>query len=134
MIQWTQDLSVDVKKLDDDHKEIIALINQFVEAVEKEQKITDIHTLFRAMERGIFRHLEVEEEMMRQCAYPNIDAHQAGHEKLSDQLGELWDNMILDPIFRPDDGMRAWLESWLFDHVRDEDFNFRPYMKAAGIV
>ncbi|CCQ75037.1 bacteriohemerythrin [Magnetospira sp. QH-2] len=128
MIEWRDDLSVGIDTLDQDHQEIIRLINAFIESVETSLGVVTIHDRFRALQKVVHRHFADEETMMRQAEFEEFDAHKMQHDRLGEELDLLWDKMVLDPVFKADDGMKEWLESWLFRHVIRHDFEYRPAM------
>jgi len=85
------------------------------------------------MEHCIYRHLAVEERMLEAVGYEHAKQHKLIHAKLTNELEELWDDMLADPTFRPDEAARKWLESWLFKHVKAEDFLYRDWIFDAGL-
>jgi len=133
MIPWDDSILVGIPTVDSDHKDILEHINQFIAAIESESKVGVIHDAFRRMEHRIYRHLAVEENMLEALGYVNTDEHKSSHVKLLDQLDDIWDDMLANFAFRPDDAARKWLESWLFQHVRSEDFQYRDWIAAAGL-
>jgi len=133
MIPWDDSILVGIPTVDSDHKDILVHINQFIATIESESKVGAIHDAFRRMEHRIYRHLAVEENMLEALGYVNAAEHKSSHVKLLDQLDDIWDDMLADFAFRPDDAARKWLESWLFQHVRSEDFQYRDWIVAAGL-
>jgi len=129
MIPWDDSILVGIPTVDSDHKDILVHINQFIATIE----VGAIHDAFRRMEHRIYRHLAVEENMLEALGYVNAAEHKSSHVKLLDQLDDIWDDMLADFAFRPDDAARKWLESWLFQHVRSEDFQYRDWIVAAGL-
>jgi len=133
MIPWDDSILVGIPTVDSDHKDIVEHINQFIAAIESDAKVGTIHDAFRRMEHRIYRHLAVEENMLEALGYVNTAEHKNSHAKLLDQLDRIWGDMLSDFAFRPDDAARKWLESWLFQHVRSEDFQYRDWIVAAGL-
>ncbi|GAB6051829.1 hemerythrin family protein [Magnetospira thiophila] len=128
MIEWTNDLSVGIEKLDDEHKQIIQMINAFIAAVDESLGIGEIHDRFRDLQKFVYFHFGEEEDMMLQAAFEDLEDHKRHHQDLASQMDALWDKIMLDPVFKSDDGMREWLESWLFRHVKTHDFQYRAAM------
>jgi len=86
------------------------------------------------MQACIYRHLGDEEAMLSSVGYDGTDDHAAVHEALTDQLDDIWDGMLSNPDFRPSDAAQIWLESWLFQHVKTEDFLYRDWIVARGLL
>jgi len=133
MIAWDDAILVGIPKVDSDHKNILNHINQFISDVEANSSVTVIHDSFRRMERCIYRHLEVEENMLQAVGYEHATQHKAVHANLTLELDEIWGDMLADPKFRPDEAARKWLETWLFKHVKTEDFLYRDWIFGAGL-
>ena len=85
------------------------------------------------MERRIYRHLEAEENMLEAVGYELTTEHKASHSELTDDLENIWDEMLASTNFRPDEAARNWLESWLFIHVKNDDFMYRDWIFNAGL-
>jgi len=134
MIVWDDSILTGIPKIDSDHKSIVEHINQFIADIEAESNTAVIHNSFRKMERRIYRHLDVEEKMIKAVGFEHVARHLATHSKLTDDLENIWDEMLGSPEFRPDDAARKWIEGWLFVHVRNEDFMFRDWILQAGLL
>ena len=133
MIVWDDSILLGLTKIDNDHKNIVDHINRFIAAVESNANTSAIHDRFREMEHCIYRHLAFEEAMMKEAGYDQIGPHTATHEKLSNDLEDIWDGMLESHDFRPDQRAKEWLEAWLFVHVRNEDFLYRDSVIKAGL-
>ncbi len=134
MIVWDDTILTGIANVDRDHKDIVDKINLFLADVEADANVSVLHDSFRRMEHCIYRHIEVEEKMLLAVGYDGTKAHFAVHKKLCDDLGDMWDDMLGDVDFRPGEAATAWLKSWLFDHVRHQDFAYRDWIVAAGKV
>ena len=132
MIVWDDSILTGIPNVDRDHKEIVRLINAFLSTVEGDSGTSTVHDSFRAMEHCIYRHLDREERMLEAVGYEGNEGHFATHRRLLDDLQEIWDDMLLDADFRPGEAAQKWLRSWLFEHVRHEDFAYRDWIEAAG--
>jgi hemerythrin-like metal-binding protein len=132
MIVWDDSILTGIPNVDRDHREIARLINAFLAIIGSDSGTASVHDSFRAMEHCIYRHLDREERMLEAVGYDGNEGHFATHRRLLDDLQEIWDDMLLDADFRPDEAAQKWLRSWLFDHVRHEDFAYRDWIVAAG--
>lgn len=133
MILWDDSILVGIPKIDRDHKTILEHINRFIGAVEAGSKVTEIHDSFRDMEQCIYRHLHDEEQMLSAIGYAQTQQHKLAHAKLIDELSGIWDDMLADSDFLPDEAARRWLGSWLFKHVKMEDFLYRDWVFGSGL-
>jgi hemerythrin len=133
VIDWDDSIIVGIPTVDSDHKEILNKINRFIAAVESRSGIMTIHGSYRDMEACIYRHLGDEERMLSVVGYEEVESHAAIHEKLTDELEQIWNDMLSDPNFLPNEAARKWLEGWLFGHVKSEDFSYRDWIFDRGL-
>jgi len=132
MIEWNDSYLVGIPTVDNDHKQILKCINCFLAVLESKEGILAIHSSFRDMERSIYRHLAVEEKMLHAVGFVHAGHHADCHAELIEQLEEIWENMLVNPNFSPDEPARRWLETWLFAHVGTEDFLYRDWIFDNG--
>lgn len=137
MIEWDDSLLLGLAKLDEEHKQILHRINTFIEAVDaptgRHANQLQVHDAYRALERCIYQHLDHEERLLEAANFKGLAQHKASHEKLVSDLEDIWDRMLEDFEFQPDDAARQWLETWLFKHVRNEDFLFKDTLESAAL-
>jgi hemerythrin len=117
LMQWNDTMSVDMEELDEQHKQLIALINEAYEAIQRhdEHKMSE---LINKMRDYAILHFETEERYLEQCDYPDIEAHKALHAKFNEDVDEfkrnLCDRTNLSQIF-------VFLSRWLTNHIMNED-------------
>lgn len=133
-IPWDDTILLGIDIIDDDHKFILSRINSFILAIEDGKNFATIRDAFREMEQSIFQHLAFEEGLLQKAGYTGFDGHKATHDRLTDELEQIWDDMLADPSFQPNAAARAWIESWLFVHVRNEDFAYRQPVIESGVL
>ena len=94
LLMWTDNLSVGVEALDDDHKQLIAMINDLhgsIEAVGETGKIDKRHiekVLWRIHEHSR-EHFEREELYFFQTGYPCQESHRQEHCKLIEKIAKM---------------------------------------------
>ena len=132
MINWDDSVLTGIPSVDRDHKRILGFINEFVGSIEANANTSVIHGSFRRMEATIYRHIADEEKMLEAIGYDGTVAHIKVHDKLTDDLEDIWNDMLESPDFRPAEAAKKWIQSWLFIHVRTDDFKYRDWIVAAG--
>ncbi len=134
-VKWTNDLSVDVELIDDQHKMLIEHLNNFAKAVEQHQGPTEIASTLSFLIDYTDFHFSMEEREMKAHNYPAYDTHKAKHEEFKTIL------VYMESEFR-DDGPTAILAesidtllvSWLVKHIRVVDVEFGMFLKDRGIA
>jgi hemerythrin-like metal-binding protein len=81
LIQWNDNFSVHIPLLDDQHKELINILNIMKAAVDaKKDKAAQEYIIQKMMEYSIF-HFTSEEEIMRNYDFPELNEHMKEHEE-----------------------------------------------------
>ncbi len=78
-VEWKDEYSVGVKSIDDDHKKLLNLINNFQTAVRyRTGKAFEKESLDEVIAYTKY-HFDREEKMMQEAGYPDIEAHKEIH-------------------------------------------------------
>lgn len=79
-MEWTEDLSVGVDRIDDQHKELFARINDLVAAVKQHTCKYKIGDVIKFLEDYVVFHFGEEEKYMKEYGYPAYPQHREQHE------------------------------------------------------
>ncbi|VGO21009.1 bacteriohemerythrin [Pontiella sulfatireligans] len=134
-VKWTDDLSVGVELIDDQHKELIQRLNNLTKAVEQQHGPNEIpDTLSFLIDYTDF-HFSMEERNMKAHGYPAFEAHKAKHEEFKTILA------YMESEFRDDgptavlaESIETLLVNWLLKHIRGVDVKFGAFLKENGIA
>lgn len=125
-IEWQDDMSVGVPVLDDDHKVLINLLNEYVDALENEEGLFVTDTIFRALGNYIDTHFRREEDIMERAGYDDLVAHKEVHRRMEEQFSTLRDRFLLDPSDAAQERLKDFLHDWLTDHILKTDMAYKP--------
>lgn len=129
LIRWTEKFAVNQDLIDDQHRYLFQLINDFHDAYMQRQTRQDVLILLNRLIDYAQRHFDDEERIMADNAYPQLAAHQALHEKLFQEIFAL-NEKIADRALNPTRDTIAFLENWLTDHILLHDLKFASHLKA----
>ncbi len=129
--KWTPDYSVNIKAIDDQHKELVAILNHLFLAVARQQGDKVIAGILDALTDYTRIHFALEERLMREANYAELDAHMEEHRRLIAQLDRLCKIHLLEerPIYFE---MLSFLKSWLKEHIQGEDRKYSAALQQAG--
>ncbi|MEK6673351.1 MAG: bacteriohemerythrin [Nitrospirota bacterium] len=137
-MQWTEDLSVGIKTIDDQHKELFNRINSLVDTIKDHTCKYKIGDVIKFLEDYIVEHFSLEQKIMRESGYPNYDPHRLQHEKFIQNFFEL--KVELEKI-------EAWrrpgsydlsvatnqiVVDWILDHISMIDKQLGEFLKKRG--
>ncbi|MCO4792838.1 MAG: hemerythrin family protein [Bacteriovoracaceae bacterium] len=130
MIEWDDEVySVGIKKMDDQHKMLVGLIN----ALEKNKWNSDKEFLDRVT-NTLFDYIKIhfadEEKILKKINYPHLDAHLIGHkdfiEKIQSSVTKLenkdeTDHQVLNDLL-------IYLNEWLVSHILNQDKDYCEWL------
>ena len=88
-IQWADSLSVGVTLIDDEHKLLLSIFNDLINALRTEQSQAVARRVVEELAGYAMYHFAHEEELMTAFRYPDFTEHHQQHEKLTAKLMEI---------------------------------------------
>ena len=133
-IDWSDDLSVGVELIDEQHKQLIEHLNNLSNAVKNYQGPTEIpDTLSFLIDYTDF-HFSEEEQSMKAHNYPAYDTHKAKHEEFKTILAYMESEFRDDgPTAQLAESIDTLLVNWLLKHIKSVDVAFGAFLKEKGI-
>lgn len=120
LLQWRDTFSVGVPEVDHEHQKLIALINSLHTTLVADRSSPAVEEFLGEINSNIAAHFALEEKVMRDRRYDELDAHKANHEKLLDDLRDIMDAYDMDPNL--DEAILSErLENWFASHFRTHD-------------
>lgn len=95
-LQWKPEYSVGVPSVDDEHREMIDMINGVYEGLGEAPDLKEIEKCLEDIFSAISLHFALEERIMRDNAYSEYDEHKEDHEDLLDEIRDLMDEFVAD--------------------------------------
>jgi len=78
-MEWTEDLSVGIEEIDEQHRELFSRINGLVEAIKSATCKYRIPEVIQFLEDYIVTHFSAEERYMMRFDYPDFTFHRTQH-------------------------------------------------------
>lgn len=130
MFDWSNSYSVGIPSIDAQHRSLFAIAGELHSAMSAGQGKASLARILDRLVQYTVSHFNHEERLMRQHNYPNLTAHAAEHQALTDRVKQ----------FQADfEAGRAtitvqllhFLKEWLQHHIQGSDVQYAPYLKAA---
>lgn len=127
LVVWKDSYSVGIKSLDDDHKRLINLLNQFITAYD--------YVMDESFERDALSnlldytryHFEREELMMESAGYPDVEAHKAQHVKMMEKV-ETFVTIYDVKGHEALNEITEFLSDWLIKHINGTDKQYTQHL------
>ena len=130
--EWSQSFCVNVKQLDDEHRELFARVNALSHALGTSGQLEGHEVEKTAVIEYARLHFHHEETLMERHAYPRLGVQKRAHEMLMRQLERLAG--AEEKRARPRvDTAADYLKDWLISHTLLEDLQYRDFFAGRGI-
>ncbi len=131
-IDWSNEFSVGVKEMDDQHKKLISMINRLI----KEQKtLTDPKTiaeLLTEMTDYAQTHFRAEEYLMAEYGYEQKAQQEKQHQAFIDKTMAFYSATDLGPNILST-ALLDYLSIWLVEHILKQDMQYKEFFKSKGL-
>ncbi len=129
--KWLPEYSVNIKAIDDQHCELVSILNGLFVAVSQREGDKVIAEILDALMSYTRTHFALEERLMRQAKYADLDAHVEEHRKLIAELDRLCRKHLIEEkaIYFE---MLGFLKSWLKEHIQGVDTRYSAALQKAG--
>lgn len=120
LIEWSNDLSVNIQEIDEQHKILVALLNKLYASIITSDDQTVIHEVLTELTQYTIIHFAVEESLMRIFHYPDYKEHKQQHAELTQQVIDL-KNKVTSGKTQISMETLDFLRQWLTRHIMGED-------------
>ena len=132
MFVWDDRLSVGVKSIDDQHKELVKMINKLSDAMAAAKGQEVMGQIFDGLIKYTVTHFAHEEKLMTDHGYPGALDHKMKHADLKAQALALQTKaksgasaVTLETLH--------FLKDWLLTHIKGTDKNFGTFLNGNGV-
>jgi hemerythrin len=130
---WNDQLSVGIESIDADHKKLVAIVNEFYDAICAGQSEVILSSLLDRLIDYTRQHFVHEEELFARTGYLDADEHKREHEAMAERLADLRHRILAGKVAAPSLEVMCELKDWLFEHVLASDQKYVPHLKAMDI-
>ena len=124
---WSEKFEVGVTAIDDQHKQLFALIAELRDGCRAGQSNDLIVDVLKGVVQYTHEHFSMEEMLMRQHGYPDYVTHRAIHQQLMIRANELLATAQRSPTVGTLDTSR-FLREWLEHHISGTDKRLAEFL------
>jgi hemerythrin-like metal-binding protein len=132
IIVWDDSFSVGIKKIDQQHQELVRIINCLVENEDAAGHSEPIAQVLDRMTKYAVYHFETEEKLMLDYAYPETESQRASHTQFKTKTAKFCLDAVQGKETLPDE-LLNYLRDWLVHHILQEDMKFKPFFLERGV-
>jgi hemerythrin-like metal-binding protein len=130
-IAWSKELETGNKDIDSQHKQIFRLTSNLTAACIRGEGFFMLEETLDFLAAYTIRHFADEEELQRQCGFPEYAEHKKQHEDFTKTVAGLVAEFktngssveLLDKV-------NSLIVRWLIQHIKQEDFKISAYINS----
>jgi hemerythrin len=132
-VEWTDDLSVGIDEIDEQHKGLVAVINRlFDETIVHQADASVLDAILNELVEYTIIHFAVEESLFRIFDYPDTETHTRHHNDLKHEVTELQKKLKSGEV-KINTELLMFLKKWLQNHIIQEDKKYGPFLIQQGV-
>ncbi len=137
-ILWRDQMNVGISEVDEDHKHLIGIINDFEGAARRGAGQVDegnMRSILRRLQHYARDHFSREEKMQEAAGYDGVAENKIQHALLLRSLNDfilMFMEGKLGATTEATEKMNAFLKRWLVDHILKTDLKMRGKITPAS--
>ena len=132
LMEWSSDLSVGIRLIDEQHQVLLGLINELNAAMRARKSDAVLLSVVQRLKEYTVKHFGQEEEYFDRYGYPETTQHKTAHAKLVQQVLDFEAGLKSGKAKVTMEIMR-FLKDWLINHIQGTDKRYSSFLNAKGI-
>ena len=132
-MEWSQKYSIGIPIFDDEHKKLIAIINDLHEGIVAGTEKETLHRAIKALIEYTILHFQHEEMYFEDWVYPEAEHHKALHAGMKQKVLSYRDRFEQGEGTELAGEMLRFVRGWLAEHILVEDRKFGDFLLQKGL-
>ena len=133
LIQWHDNLSVNVAEIDRQHQQLIEMINELHAAMSQGKGREAVGSIISRLVGYATTHFQTEEKYFEKFGYPDTPAHKQEHTDFSNKVAEFREGFASGKM-RLSIEVMNFLSDWLKHHIQVVDKEYAPFFNQNGLA
>ncbi|MBN2756345.1 MAG: hemerythrin family protein [Bacteroidales bacterium] len=125
-LNWENSFSVGVDSLDEQHKVLIEMINDFYENIKTRSNKENISLLLKKMKEYTILHFKTEEAYLKKINFPQTENHKKEHDKFIEKVADVEKKFNEGKMVLSVE-ITTFLKEWLKTHILIIDMKYANY-------
>lgn len=131
-VKWKDKYSVGVESLDNEHKKILQLLNNFKTAYDYAMSEEYERNALKELLDYTKYHFTTEEQMMEQHGYPELKSHKKEHLEMLEKIHQI-EQRYEQVGHEAFEEVSDYLTHWLLQHICHSDKQYTEHLKSRGV-
>lgn len=132
LIDWTTELTLGISEMDDQHKQLISLINNVYAAFRQDKNKKEIKENLKSFIDFASYHFGKEEQYFEQFGFKEAKNHTDEHQTFIKKVKQFQTDYNANKIKFLDDIM-TYIKEWLFNHLTNTDSQYKEIFKSNNM-
>lgn len=133
LIKWNNSLSVNVEKIDNQHRKLISMINELNDKMRQGKGKEVLEKIITDLINYTAIHFQTEEKLFEEFGYPEAFKHKKEHADFIRKVSDFKKDFKAGKLGLSIDIM-SFLSSWLKNHIKGTDKKYSKFFKEKGIA
>lgn len=131
-IAWTDELSVEIEEIDEQHKKLVNMINDLSYAMSKGKGRDVIESILSGLTDYTLEHFSNEENYFKRFGYSGSLKHKREHKDFVDKITQFQCDYKSEKVMLSLEIMN-FLKDWLQSHIKGSDKEYIRCFKENGL-
>ena len=131
LINWDDSFSVNVREIDDQHKKLVAMLNEFYGYIGKDSGDAFKKLLNSLVDYTVY-HFATEERYFARFGYPASKAHIEAHQQFAARVLEVKKRLESGELVLSFE-ITTFLKDWLTTHIKGSDKAYSKFFNEHGL-
>ena len=132
LFQWTPELSVNVKEIDNQHKQLVNLINLLHDSMKSGKGKDVMGKVLNDLTDYTVYHFGTEERLFQKYGYIEYPQHKKEHDDLTKQVLDVKSKFEVGQTTVTIEVMN-FLKDWLNNHIKHSDKKYSAFLNSKGV-
>lgn len=132
LIKWNDSLSVNVVRIDQEHKKLVGMINELTDAMKAGRGKDVLGKILDGLISYTASHFQLEEKYFQQVKYPDAAAHKQEHAAFVHKITEFKKEFDAGRV-TVSVNILQFLSKWLQNHIKGTDQKYSTFFNENGI-
>ena len=132
VLTWSDEYSVGIPSLDDQHKVLVSVIGRLQEALARGLASEELPALIEMLVTYARYHFAWEEQLLESHGFEELSAHRDEHARLTAQVLAFQEKAVGGRLFLGTPVLR-FLRNWLIEHIQGTDSHYGTFLAQRGV-
>jgi len=140
LLKWDDEkMGLGIKKIDEQHKELLNIINQLSYSINKNSQKKDILTIIDKIIDYVEYHFNMEEKLFDQFQYEESQKHKNDHIQFSKKFAAIKNKITTDKAYLNmsaidiAEDIFIYMINWFINHITGSDRKYASLLKKHDI-